>query len=230
MTKNIFTILALLLFALNGTAQFKLGKLFPPENFIYLKDSTLLKEGKFIIEKNGFQKRFYYSSGAEINFSDISFYQDEYGYFAVQQSSTIFGQKDYNSIKRMEEGSIDIFKVVTQTSSGNGGSLFSSTYFYSRKFDGIKNLNYDDLKNDLILNVDENLKIQNDRILSHLQKGKKKKKVGKILFIAGAGSMATGLAILLTNKTNQSARKAGFIFSGIGTCLLYTSPSPRDRG
>jgi hypothetical protein len=222
MIKNIFPLLVLLIFTFNSTAQFKLGKLFPPKNFIYLTDSTLLKQGEFIIDKKGFQKRFYYSNGAEINIGDISFYQDDYGYFAVQQSNTIFGQKDYSSIKRMEEGSIDIFKVVTQTSSGNGGSLFSSTYFYSKKFDGIKNLNFDNLSNDLTLNSDENLKAPNERILSHLQKGKKKKKAGKVLFIAGIGAMLTGVTILLTNETNKSARKAGFIFSGIGTVGLVT--------
>ena len=207
---------------MNASGQFKLGKLFSPENFIYLSDSTLLKKGEFIIEKKGFQKRFYYSNGKEINLGEISFYQDDYGYFAVQQSNTIFGQKDYSSIKRMEEGSIDIFKVVTQTSSGNGGSLFSSSYFYSKKFDGIKNVNYEDLKNDLILNDNENLKASNERILSHLQKGKRKKKVGKVLLISGAGAMLTGITIALTNENNLPARNAGFILSGIGSLGLIT--------
>lgn len=218
MKKNIYTLLILFLFTFNATAQFKLGKLFPPENFIYLTDSTLLKEGDFIIEKRGFQKRFYYPSGTKINMGDIRFYQDDSGYFAVQQSNTIFGQKDYSSIKRVEEGSIDIFKIVTQTSNGT----FSPSYFYSRKFDGIKNLNYDNLSNDLTLSSDENLKTPNERILSHLQKGKKKKKAGRILFIAGAGTMLTGLAIALGNVNNKPAKNTGLILSGIGTVGLVT--------
>ncbi len=222
MTKNIYTLLILFIFTFNAAAQFKLGKLFPPENFIYLTDSTLLKEGDFIIEKRGFQKRFYYPNGTKINIADISFYQDDSGYFAVQPSNTIFGQKDYSSIKRMEEGSIDLFKVVTQSSSGNGGSIFSSSYFYSRKFDGIKSINYENLKKDLILKDNENLKASNERILAHLQKGKKKKKASNILLIAGTGTMLTGLAIALGNVNNQPAKNAGLILSGIGTVGLVT--------
>ena len=50
---------------------------------------------------------------------------------------------------------------------------------------------------------------------------------GHLGYIPGGGIFPTALGDYLAAVTN---RYAGIFFGGPGACLLYTSPSPRDRG
>lgn len=228
--KNILTLFFLLIFIFNSTAQFKLGKLSPPENFIYLTDSTLLKEGEFVIEKKFSRSYFYYPNGDGINFHLISFYQDKNGYFAMKPGKTLFGQNFYDPIKRFEEGKIDLFKKTTSTYDGKRNNRFTS-YYYSKGFEGLNSLNYKNLKRDLILSNDESLKIHNELILSHLEKGKKNKKIGNTLLWSGLGIFVAGIGMTEAGKDNNSLKLLGNITAGIGlvgaisSLIIQSKPS-----
>ena len=233
MTKDIFTILALLIFSFTSFAQKDIEELSSTENFVYLKDGTLLKDGEFVFKKKLFQNRYSHLNGDKIILRDISFYQDDKGYFAVQTGKTIFGQKTYEPIKRFETGRIDLFKKITSTYDGKTSSR-SSIDYYSRGFEGLNSINYKNLKRDLILSDDENLKIHNELILSHLEKGKKNKKTGNTLLWAGLGTFVAGIGLTEAGKNNDSLKLLGNVTAGIGfvgaisSLIIHSKPSYRN--
>ena len=52
---------------------------------------------------------------------------------------------------------------------------------------------------------------------------------GRIEIIAGTGANSTKEAVYLTNSAKSAGANAALLVTPYYNCLLYTSPSPRDR-
>lgn len=207
-------------------AQERPADLSPTDHFIYLHDNTLLREVDFEVKQNLLSRRFFFPSGEKINLADIKYFQDKKGYYAVFSSG-------YDTAKRLEYGTIDLFVKYDYVSTGPGPGGISKSYYYARGFGDLKRLQYKNLKADLILDPDPAFKTQNELINKYLEKNKTRRTVslamlggGLATFLVGGLIYESGDGPVVTpaQRTGLAICLAGILTAGISVTINRDKP------
>lgn len=207
-------------------AQERPADLGPNDHFIYLHNNTLLREGDFEVKQNLLFKRFFYPTGEKVNVADIKYFQDKKGYYAVFSGG-------YDTAKRLENGTFDLFVKYDYVSAGPGPGGTSRTYYYARGFGDLRRLQYKNLKADLILDPGAAYKTQNELINKYLEKGKTRRIVslsmlggGMATFLVGAliYQSDNGPVITPAQRTGLVIGIAGILTAGISLTINDDKP------
>jgi hypothetical protein len=178
-----FLLLTLPLFALCQDKQYDIND---TENFLLLRDGTLLKEGEFVKKQaNILGENFQYTNGTKIKVADVKYYRTPDGYFGMYKVNAV----TFRSSIRRATGTVELYeRTVNSThyhsapiSGGMGTYTRSSSKvnYIARPFGELKLMNSKNLKEAFVL--DPLKQEQNKVILKYVNKGNTQKMV-KICF------------------------------------------------
>jgi hypothetical protein len=186
------------------------------DEFIYLYSGKLLRRGEFEIKDKFLSKRkFYYKNGEEIKTEEINFYGDG-EYFYGKNKPVSDKEVNYTFfLKREKHGAIDLYYYYTYVTKTKGRYSRERVYTYVRKFGEIKSINYENLKEDLVLSDDIKYKEQNKLITHSLEKGNKNRKAGPKVMAAGFAVFIVGAAVYsgADENENNNNKITGFAIS-----------------
>ncbi len=156
--------------------------------FLYLQDGTMLQRDQFEM-KRGLFGRGFYQNGEKIDFQNIKFYQSSKEYYAA------YGNR---LVTRKEKGTLDLYTFVESstyyTSDGYSRRVSTKHYLYTKGFDDLKLVSYDNLKSDFKVFPNNDHPGEKKIVLDLLEKGLKRKKTRKTLVLSGLGGMLLGTA------------------------------------
>jgi hypothetical protein len=216
--------LTLPLFAFCQDKQYNIND---TENFLLLRDGTLLKEGQFVKKQaNILGENFQYTNGTKIKVADVKYYRTSDGYFGMYEVNA----ETFRPAKRISMGTVSLYeRKVTTTQyhrspwGGMGTYTKSSSKvnYIARPFGELKFMNYRNLKEAFVLDpVKED---QNKVVLEYLNKGNtlKWKKYG--LNVLGVGALLTGAVIYVSGRAKdpKPSPVPAFVLMGAGF-VTYT--------
>lgn len=179
------------------------------KSFYLLINDSLLFEKDFVIEKKGWFKKPYDLTGKEIRVRDLKFSGFDsklYGYYHYKG----LGMTNQPiSAVRKELGEIDLY--IDTRRDADGGT--SKSYYYSKRFEGLKPLKRKFLMIDLISDSGPNFEQRNVLILEHLEKGKRKRIISLAMLGAGLATFMVGAS---GYDKNENASNLGVSIVGMG--------------
>jgi hypothetical protein len=190
-----FCLLTLPLFAFCQDKQYDIND---TENFLLLRDGTLLKEGEFVKKQaNILGENFQYTNGTKIKVADVKYYRTPDGYFGMYKVNAV----TFRSSIRRATGTVELYeRTVNSThyhsapiSGGMGTYTRSSSKvnYIARPFGELKLMNSKNLKEAFVL--DPLKQEQNKVILKYVNKGNTQKWSRYALTIAGMGAIIAGV-------------------------------------
>lgn len=201
-------------------------------NFIKLFNDSVIYGNKIEYNDNHFTKRYFTVDSIVYKVEEVAFYRNETGLYA----NTMHANYGTISFKKMDElGKINVSSMnawdsymnnLTSTLPGyysNSFNLFETPFYYSKEYGKLRNLNYNNLKVDLIDN-------QNSMtILSEYKTIQKKQLIfsGIATGLIASGAVILFHSVLASSSNNKPINEPLFIGScvtfGLGSVFAYTS-------
>ncbi|MBC7777947.1 MAG: hypothetical protein H7246_21110 [Phycisphaerae bacterium] len=208
MKKNRFVIpFFLLTFPLFAFCQEKKYDINPTENFLLLRNGTVLKEGQFAIKESALGEQFSYADGQKIKLADVNYYRTSEGYFGMYKVNAV----TFRPVTRRATGTLELYDRTVSSVHYHGPSLSgapaytsrssSNVQYFARPFGEIKIMNYKNLKEAFVF--DPARGSQNKDILKHLNKGNTQKWSKYGLTIGGFGAVAAGMGMWLLGRSKE---------------------------
>ncbi|WP_020537139.1 hypothetical protein [Lewinella cohaerens] len=198
---------ALLLFVFSITsAQDESLTNMPEEDFVYLKDSTLLFSSDFTAKRGFIKTNFFQLNGDKIPFEQVKFYNLDGDYRANFNASIL---------PRIETGYYNVFEGKSYQSNSS-----SKNFYFSRApFGDLQSLKYNTLLEVLNTPNPEIDQTELAQIQETLGLGKRKQK--KVFIMLGTGLGALIIGGILMDQDGRDARIAGVTLAGAGlvTCI-----------
>ena len=193
------------------------------EPFILLTNDSLLLLNDFTIDKRIFQKKYYRNNGEEIKGEEIKFIGVDSKLYAYHYFDKDGNTSSYTSplAIRREIGKLDLYLSISRSPNTTRAML------YSKKFEGLKPLKYNFLKQDLLSNSGSNFEQRNALMLEYLEKGQKKKKTGFAMM--GGGFVAFMIGAAIADKNERSIAGWTLGLGGLSTMIVGLRKTSKEK-